>query len=188
MFRDDAFEPQPPAEPAEGPRDHDPARWQPLLSVDEERELAVRIKAGDQAARRQLILANLRLVAVIARRYKGSKVPLDDLVQEGNLGLIRASEDFDPSAHGCRFYTYAEIWIKAFIHRALVVNESLIRVPEHVFRLRKQYRRVASTLGDAGMGGDGCAESEPASVEEIARELGVSPRRLKPARLAAFAP
>ncbi len=120
---------------------------------------------------------------MIARRFKSSKLPLDDLIQEGNLGLIRASEDFDPVVHGCRFASYAEIWIKAFIHKALVANDSLVRVPERVFLLRKQYRRFMSTVEGAGMDGDGAAAEEPPSVEEIARAIGVSPRCLGPMML-----
>src|SRR5262249_23163352 len=95
MTRDDAFEPQPPAASDRRTRPTGPTRWDPLLSVDEERGLAERIKGGDEAARKQLILANLRLVVVIARRFRSSKLSLEDLIQEGNLGLIRASEDFD---------------------------------------------------------------------------------------------
>jgi DNA-directed RNA polymerase sigma subunit (sigma70/sigma32) len=117
-----------------------PLGFQNLLSVDEERELADRIKRGDAAARKQLILANLRLVISLVRRYRSRKLSFDDLVQEGNLGLIRASQDFDPSVHDTRFSTYAEIWINAFVYRALVANDSLIRVPEYVFELRKRYR------------------------------------------------
>jgi RNA polymerase sigma factor (sigma-70 family) len=125
-------------------------RWDPVLSADEEHELAERIKGGDEDARRELILANLRMVLEIARKFRGGKLPLDDLVQEGNLGLIRASADFDPSVHGCRFYTYAEIWIKGFIHRALARNGSLIRVPERVFVQRQQGLRAMRAPGQGG--------------------------------------
>ncbi len=180
MFRDDGLESRPAAEPRGRQRTGGRDRWDPILSADEERKLAEQIKDGDPAARRRLIVANLRLVVMIARRFKSRKLPLDDLVQEGNLGLIRATEDFDPSMHGCRFASYAEIWIKAFIHRALVANDSLIRVPEHVFLLRKQYRRAVSTLAEPGMDGRDAAGANPPSVEEIARVLGVTPRRLEP--------
>jgi RNA polymerase sigma factor (sigma-70 family) len=183
MTRDDAFEPQLPVGPDRPTRPTGPTRWDPLLSVDEERRLAERIKGGDQGARRQLILANLRLVVAIARKYRNSKLSLEDLIQEGNLGLIRASEDFDPAVHGSRFSTYAEIWIRAYVHRAVVANDSLVRVPQHVFLLRKQYRRVMSALGGTGAAGDGAAEVELPSLERVAREIGVSPRRLKPAKL-----
>lgn len=120
-------------------------RWEPTLSVEEERELASRIRLGDQDARRRLILANLRLVALLARRFRARNVSLDDLVQEGNLGLMRASEDFDPSVHGCRFFTYAEIWIKAFMHRTVVANGSMIRIPMHVHQRLERARRDAGS-------------------------------------------
>jgi RNA polymerase primary sigma factor len=180
MIQNHTLEPQTLADPAGWNQDHDPARWQPLLSGEEERELARRIKDGDQAARKHLILANLRLVAGIARRYKGGKLSLDDLVQEGNLGLIRASEDFDPSVHGCSFYTYAEIWIKAFIHRALIANDSLIRIPLHVFQRHKRYRRGMGMPGGAGRAGEGNAEAEAPNVEEVASKIGISPRQPRP--------
>jgi RNA polymerase sigma factor (sigma-70 family) len=180
MIRDSGLEARPSADPHGRKRTGGRDRWDPVLSADEERELAERIKGGDKAARRQLILANLRLVVMIARKFKTDKLPLDDLVQEGNLGLMRASEDFDPSVHGCRFASYAEIWIKAFIHRALVANDSLIRVPQHVFLLRKRYRRLMSTLVGPGTDGDGAAGARAPSIEEIARMIGVSARRLEP--------
>jgi RNA polymerase sigma factor (sigma-70 family) len=180
MTRNDGLKRQPPARPHGRPRPTGRDRWDPILSADEECELAERIKGGDQTARRRLILANLRLVVIIARRFKSTKLPEDDLVQEGNLGLIRASGDFDPSVHGCRFASYADIWITSYINRYLIANDSLIRVPEHVFQLRKQYRRAVSTLGGQGMDGGDPAGAEPPSVEEIARAIGVSPRRLEP--------
>jgi RNA polymerase sigma factor (sigma-70 family) len=184
MTRDDAIEPRPPAGRDRRSRPSSPKRWAPLLSADEERELAERIKGGDQAARRRLILANLRLVVGIARRYRSRKLSLEDLIQEGNLGLIRASEDFDPAVHGCRFAGYAEIWIRSYVHRTLIANDSLIRVPEHIFLLRKQYRRMMRLLGGADMAG----EVAPPSLERVAREIGVSPRRLKPASQAERGP
>jgi RNA polymerase sigma factor (sigma-70 family) len=182
MIRAEAFESQPPAHAGETIRPKACVRWDPLLSADEECELADRIKGGDQAARRQLIQANLRVVVEIARRFRGGKVSLDDLIQEGNLGLIRASADFDPSVHGCRFYTYAEVWIRAFIHRALVRDDSLIRVPERVFLQRKQYRRVRQAPGRAGVADDGPSEAGSAGTEGITREIGGTPRRLDPDR------
>lgn len=123
-------------------------RWDPTLSIAEEQELAARIKLGDQDARRRLILANLRLVTLLARRYPVRKLSLDDLVQEGTLGLIRASEDFDPAVHGCRFFTYAEIWIKAFMHRIVVANDSMIRIPMHVHQRLDRARRNAASPGE----------------------------------------
>jgi RNA polymerase primary sigma factor len=184
MNRDDVFEPRSSAGRDRRIGPTGPERWDPLLSVDEEHELAERIKGGDQSARRQLILANLRLVVGIVRKYRSSKLSPEDLLQEGNLGLIRASEDFDPAVHGCRFASYAEIWIRAYVHRALVANDSLVRVPQHVFLLRKQYRRAMSALRDTGAAGNGAYEAETPSLDQIARKSGVSTRRLKPARLA----
>jgi RNA polymerase sigma factor (sigma-70 family) len=122
----------------------------------------------------------------IARRYSSSKLSLDDLVQEGNLGLIRASQDFDPSVHNTRFSTYAELWIKAFVHRALIANDSLIRIPEHLFLLRKRYRRAIEALGSPAMTGFGAGANEWPSIEQVAKEMGISPRKLKPSRLAAI--
>ena len=138
-------------------------------------ELADRIKGGDQAARRQLILANLRVVVEIARGFRSGKVPLDDLIQEGNLGLIRASADFDPSVHGCRFYTYAEVWIRAFIHRTLIANDSLIRVPQHIFLQRKQSRMINNSYIHKNHKYSGAAEVGAMRLEEIAREIRLDP-------------
>jgi RNA polymerase sigma factor (sigma-70 family) len=178
-----AFESQPSADTEGRTRSKGCVRWEPLLTADEERELSARILGGDQAARRRLILANLRVVVEIARRFRGGKVPLDDLIQEGNLGLIRASADFDPSVHGCRFYTYAEVWIRAFIHRALIANDSLIRIPQHVFLGRKQSRRDVSAKA-AVVAGAGANEAGPATVESGDRETVGVPRRLDPDRTA----
>src|SRR6185312_4866574 len=132
MTRDNAFEPRPRAGADRRTRPSSPKRWAPLLSADEEHELAERIKGGDQTARKRLILANLRLVVEIARRFRSRKLSLEDMIQEGNLGLIRASEDFDPTIHAYRFASYAEIWIRSYVHKALIANDSLVRVPEHV--------------------------------------------------------
>lgn len=184
MIRDNASEPRPRAGADRRTRPSSPKQWAPLLSADEEHELAERIKGGDQSARRRLILANLRLVVEIARRFRSRKLSLEDMIQEGNLGLIRASEDFDPAVHACRFASYAEIWIRSYVHKALIANESLVRVPEHVFLLQKQYRRMMSLLGGADMAGDGAAGAIPPSFERVAGEIGVSPRRLRLARLA----
>ena len=85
---------------------------------------------GDTAAQKQLITANLALVLRAVRDYKRSGIPMDDLVQEGNLGLIRAAQSFDPSAHTARFATYARFWIRASLLRALASNGSLIQLPE----------------------------------------------------------
>ncbi|MGP0063511.1 MAG: sigma-70 family RNA polymerase sigma factor [Isosphaeraceae bacterium] len=152
-----------------------------LLSDTEERALAERIKRGDTSARKQLILANLRLVVSVARKYRSTNLSFDDLVQEGNLGLIRASQDFDPSSREARFSTYAKLWIKAFVYRALIANDSLIRVPERLFLLRQRYCQAIEALG-----GPDCTDEpgrERPSIEQVAREIGISPRKVKPSRL-----
>ncbi len=170
---------RPPRPSCDAPADS--LRGRSPLSPTDERELAERIKRGDTAARKQLILANLRLVVSIVRRYQSSKLSFDDLIQEGNLGLIRASQDFDPTVHDTRFSTYAELWIKAFVHRALIANDSLIRVPEHIFLLRKRYRRAIAALG--GQDWNAEARKEPSSIEQFAQEMGVSARQLESSRV-----
>lgn len=123
-----------------------------LLSHDEELTLAKRSQAGDSRARRRLIEANLRLVIAIARRYTNSGVPLIDLIQEGNLGLMRASEKFDWK-RGCHFGTYATWWIRQAISRAAGEQSRLIHLPEHVATRLRKVRRIASQLSQEN-GGD----------------------------------
>jgi DNA-directed RNA polymerase sigma subunit (sigma70/sigma32) len=108
-----------------------PPRWVPLHSAEEEARLAERARAGDRTARNHLILANLRLVPLVARPYRCRLLPFEDLVQAGNLGLIRASADFDPAVHLCRFATYAELRIRAHLHRALITAQWPVRYPPH---------------------------------------------------------
>ena len=102
-----------------------------LLTPEEEIELARQIAAGNELALRKLIESNLRLVITIARRYVGSGVPLIDLIQEGNLGLMRAAEKFDYQ-RGCHFGTYATWWIRQAVSRAAGDQSRLIHLPEHV--------------------------------------------------------
>src|SRR5579875_1970046 len=116
-----------------------------LLSHDEELKLAKRAAAGDLRARRRLVEANLRLVIAIARRYTNSGVPLIDLIQEGNMGLMRAAEKFD-WRRGCHFGTYATWWIRQAISRAAGEQSRLIHLPEHVATRLRKVRRVASQL------------------------------------------
>ncbi len=127
-----------------------------LLSHDEELTLAKRSAAGDSRARRRLIEANLRLVIAIARRYTNSGVPLIDLIQEGNLGLMRAAEKFD-WRRGCHFGTYATWWIRQAISRAAGEQSRLIHLPEHVATRLRKVRRIASQLSQEN-GGDPLAE------------------------------
>jgi len=116
-----------------------------LLTHAEEVELAQRAAAGDELARRKLIESNLRLVIAIARRYTSTGVPLIDLIQEGNLGLMRAAEKFD-YRRGCHFGTYATWWIRQAVSRAAGEQSRLIHLPEHVATRLRKVRRVAAQL------------------------------------------
>src|ERR1700674_4040244 len=116
-----------------------------LLTHTEEIELAQRAAAGDELARRKLIESNLRLVIAIARRYTSTGVPLIDLIQEGNLGLMRAAEKFD-YRRGCHFGTYATWWIRQAVSRAAGEQSRLIHLPEHVATRLRKVRRVAAQL------------------------------------------
>ncbi len=116
-----------------------------LLTYEEEIDLARRVAAGDELARRKLIESNLRLVIAIARRYETTGVPLVDLIQDGNLGLIRAAEKFD-YRRGCHFGTYATWWIRQAVSRAAGDQSRLIHLPEHVAAHLRKVKRVATQL------------------------------------------
>lgn len=131
----------------------------PLLTADQERELARRVRQGDFAARQKMIERNLRLVVNIAKHYLNRGIPLLDLVEEGNLGLIHALEKFDPE-RGFRFSTYATWWIRQNIERAIMNQSRTIRLPVHVV---KELNQVLRTLRRLEMGGVG-----EATAEEIA--------------------
>ena len=106
----------------------------PLLNAQDERELAKSIAQGDARARDHMVRANLRLVVNIARGYAGKGLTLQDLIEEGNLGLLRAVEGFDPDM-GTRFSTYASYWIKQSIKRALINSAKTIRIPAYMVEL-----------------------------------------------------
>jgi RNA polymerase primary sigma factor len=116
-----------------------------LLTATEECTLAQAIASGDREARTRMIQANLRLVVKIARGYVGRGIVLDDLIGEGNLGLIRAAKEFDPR-FGTRFSTYASYWIKEAIHHALINTTSTIRLPAHMVGLLTKWRRAERML------------------------------------------
>lgn len=116
-----------------------------LLTAAEERSLAEAIARGDRLAKSRLIQANLRLVVRIARDYAGRGLPLDDLIGEGNLGLIRAAAEYDPR-FGTRFSTYASYWIKQAIRSALTNTAATIRLPAHMVTLLQKWRRVERQL------------------------------------------
>jgi RNA polymerase primary sigma factor len=142
----------------------------PLLSADEEKRLAYRIEDGDSEARDHLVRANLRLVVNIARGYAGKGLGLQDLIEEGNLGLLRAVEGFDPSMN-TRFSTYASYWIKQSIKRALINTAKTIRLPAYMVELMAKWRRASAKLQeDLG---------RTPTHEEIARSLNLSQKKLK---------
>ena len=117
----------------------------PLISVQDEIDLAARIKKGDEEAEQELINANLRLVVKIARDYAGLGLPLLDLIDEGNMGLMKAVKRFDPSKGG-KLSTYGSWWIKQSIKRALANQSKTIRLPVHLVDKISKMRRVAMKL------------------------------------------
>src|SRR6516225_2701771 len=119
----------------------------PLLSAQEERELAERVATGDPLARERMVKANLRLVVNIARGYLGKGLNLEDLIEEGNLGLMRAVEGFD-SMMDTRFSTYASYWIKQSIRRAVMNNGKPIRLPAYMVSLLSKWRRATIALAE----------------------------------------
>lgn len=141
----------------------------PLLSAEEEVELTRLSQQGDCAARQRIVEANMRLVISIARAYRSKAVPLEDLIQEGAIGLMHAVERFDPEK-GFRFSTYATHWVRQSIGRALDNKAKAIRIPAHISQtLRKIEREKAKLTRDLG--------GEP-SQEELALAMGITPRKL----------
>jgi len=141
----------------------------PLLTVAEECDLAERIKMGDEEARSHLIRANLRLVVKIARDYSGYGVSLNDLISEGNIGLMQAVERFDPEKGG-KFSTYGAWWIKQSVKRALANQSKTIRLPVHMVDKIARMRRIAAMLAEA-------LGREPTD-DEIAAELGLPRQKI----------
>ncbi len=141
----------------------------PLLTAEEERTLAYRIEDGDTAARDHMVRANLRLVVNIARGFAGKGLGLQDLIAEGNLGLLRAVEGFDPSMN-TRFSTYASYWIKQSIKRAQVNTGKTVRVPAYMVELLAEWRRATAKLQDE--------LGRTPTQAEVAKSLNLSERKL----------
>ncbi len=141
-----------------------------LLDAREEKELSRRAREGDMMARRRLIECNLRLVISIAKKYRGRGVLFEDLIQEGNAGLIRAVEKFDPEM-GNRFSTYATWWIRQAVTRAVADSARTVRLPAHVvdalYRLRRAENSLSLELG------------RDATEEELADRLDVKPQEAR---------
>src|SRR5438552_1268880 len=117
----------------------------PLLTAQEEIDLAKRIQKGDKAAREKVIRSNLRLVISIAKRYANLGVPLSDLIEEGNIGLMKSVEKFDPD-RGFRFSTYSAWWIKQGISRAIIDQGKMIRVPVYMNEEILKYKKAIEEL------------------------------------------
>jgi RNA polymerase primary sigma factor len=140
-----------------------------LLTAEEEQSLARRIGNGDAEARDRMVRANLRLVVNIARSYVGKGLGLQDLIEEGNLGLLRAVEGFDPEM-GNRFSTYASYWIKQSIKRSLINSSKTIRIPAYMVELLSKWRRATNRLSDE--------LGRAPTQEETARLLGLPKKKL----------
>ena len=150
-----------------------------LLTPQQEIDLAAKIKKGDKKAREQMIKANLRLVVKIARDYEGIGLPLLDLISEGNIGLMKAVERFDP-AKGGKLSTYGSWWIKQSIKRALANQSKTIRLPVHLVDKISKMRRTAMRLQEE-------LGREPTD-EELGEELGITASRVAHMRMAAIRP
>lgn len=150
-----------------------------LLTPQEEILLARRIQRGDKPAREHMITANLRLVVKIAREYEGLGLPLLDLINEGNIGLMKGVQRFNPNK-GAKFSTYASLWIKQAIRRALSNTAKTIRLPVHVLDQMSQVRKAEVKLREV-------LDREPTD-EEVADDLGINAQRIRRYREAARAP
>jgi len=140
------------------------------LSGDEEKKLGRKIRKGDKKALDQLVFANLRFVVSVAKKFKYSGIPLLDLINEGNVGLIEAAKRFDAD-RGCKFITYAVWWIRQSILQAIAQQSRIVRLPVSKANMAYKVGKMAEKLGHI--------HYREATVEEIAKELDVEPRQIE---------
>ncbi len=142
----------------------------PLLTVEEEQSLSRRARGGDQEAKKRLVESNMRLVINIARTYHSRSIPLEDLIQEGAIGLMQAVEKFDPD-RGFRFSTYATHWVRQAIGRSIDNKAKAIRLPAHIVQTLRKIERLKNELTDQ-------LGKEP-SMDALAKECGLDPVKLQ---------
>jgi RNA polymerase primary sigma factor len=151
-------------------------RETPLLTAQQELELSRRIRGGDEAAREQMIKANLRLVVSVAKDFLNRGLPFMDLIAEGNIGLMRGIEKFDPE-QGNRFSTYGVHWIKQSIRRALVNSSKTVRIPSYMVELISQFKQKANEMTMKAGG-------KKPDTRIIAKEVGLTDDQLDMMRAA----
>lgn len=144
----------------------------PLLSAEEEKALGIRIAEGDKKAADELVLHNLRLVVSIAKRYRGCGISLLDLIQEGNIGLMKAAEKFDLEK-GCRFNTHATWWIRQTINRSLADKSRTIRIPSNVSELVNKIKKVSAPMTQK--------LNRFPTPQELSAELGIEVEKIETA-------